>query len=50
MVVVKDSALGERVPVATRTLHTDIILDVATKEIRKRGGKWQRGENGNGEV
>ena len=44
MLVVDDSAYGERVPVAIGTLHINMILDVATKEeLEKVGRRWKRG-------
>ena len=44
MLVVQDSACGERVPVAIGTLHIDMVLEVATKEeLENIGRKWQRG-------
>ena len=47
MLVVKDSAYGERVPVAIGTLHIDMVLDVATKEeFENIGRRWQRGSLG----
>ena len=47
MLVVQDSAYGERVPVAIGTLHIDMVLDVVTKEdLENIGRKWQRGDLG----
>ena len=47
MLVVKDSAYGNKVPVAIGTLHIDMILDVATREeLENMGRKWQRGSLG----
>ena len=44
MLVVQESAYGERVPVAIGTLHIGMVLDVATKEeLENIGRKWQRG-------
>ena len=44
ILVVQDSAYGDRVPVAIGTLHIDMVLEVATKEeLENIGRKWQRG-------
>ena len=42
VLVVKDSAYGERVPVAIGTLHIDMVLGFAIKEeLENIGKKWQ---------
>ena len=46
MLVVQDSEYGKRVPVAIGTLHIDMILDTATKELGSMGRKWKRGSLG----
>ena len=47
MLVVKDSAYWNKVPVAIGTLHINMILNVATKEeLENMGRKWQRGSLG----